>query len=224
MRIVADEKAKVKVGEQFGRLTVLGKPFRVRKPNQWYAAVVCECECGSIVVVSEHGLSVRGNRSCGCLRLETAERHLATHGMSKTRLYKIWKGIIKRCLNPKSWDFHRYGGRGIGVCGEWMDFSAFNQWAVMNGYADHLSIERNNNDGNYEPGNCRWATQLEQSRNTRRTNRITALGETKCLSAWMTDQRSLVEPDTVKRRYYRGWSIEKALLTPSCGSNKSRAG
>lgn len=87
------------------------------------------------------------------------------HGMSRTRIYKIWKDMRRRCSNPKRECYKRYGGRGIRVCDEWHDFINFYEWSMANGYCDNLTIDRINNDGNYEPSNCRWTNQSIQAIN-----------------------------------------------------------
>lgn len=107
------------------------------------------------------------------------------HGGTHTRLYNVWCGMKERCKNPKSKRFARYGGRGIKVCDEWEnDFAEFREWALNNGYADKLTIDRIDNNKGYSPDNCRWATQKEQNRNYSRNHMITYQGETKCLVDW----------------------------------------
>ena len=132
------------------------------------------------------------------------------HGRSPIRLYRIWKSMRERCNNPCYSTYYRYGGRGIGICSEWNDFASFRDWALVNGYSDELSIDRINNDEDYSPQNCRWATDREQS-NNRRTNLLFTIdGVTKTLAEWSYD--SPVKYSTVYSRVkYHGWPIEKAL-------------
>ena len=117
-----------------------------------------------------HTLNVKfGNtKSCGCYQKRIISETHKTHGLIETRLYRIWTNIKDRVLNPKNKQYNDYGGRGITICDEWKnDFMTFYNWATTNGYSEELSIDRIDNDGNYEPSNCRWATQTIQCRNTR---------------------------------------------------------
>lgn len=155
-------------GKKYGRLT----PLEMVGQNEQHRALwFCECECGGNIVATTSDITRGHTRSCGCLRKETARKRMTKHGMRYTRLYCIWLGMKKRITNPNSQFYHCYGGRGISMCDEWMnDFMPFYKWAMENGYKDNLSIDRIDNDGNYEPNNCRWATEKEQAMN-RRTGR-----------------------------------------------------
>ena len=128
------------------------------------------------------------------------------------RLYSIWKTMRQRCLNPKSTNFHKYGARGITVCEEWDSFISFQDWAYLNGYAQNLTLDRIDNDGDYEPANCRWATYIEQNNNRRDNKRITFQDQTMTISEWA---RYLGMSVTTlwSRLYEYNWSIEKALTT-----------
>ena len=136
-----------------------------------------------------------------------------THGKQPARLYRIWAGMIQRCTNPNKDSYPFYGGRGIEVCDEWRgDFIAFRFWAITNGYADNLTLDRIDNDGNYEPSNCRWETHLNQCNNTRRNHLLTFQGETHTISEWARIVG--MKADTLERRINaHGWSIERALTT-----------
>jgi hypothetical protein len=132
------------------------------------------------------------------------------HGKRKTRLYRIWANIKTRCTNTNDPHFDRYGGRGITICDEWKnDFKAFYDWSMSNGYADDLTIDRIDNNGNYEPSNCRWVTVAEQNRNKRNVKYITYNGETHTISEW-TDILHLGK-ETIRERLKRGWSETEAI-------------
>ncbi len=150
-------------GEKYGRLTVIeyiGKQ-KYRK-SLW----LCKCECGNYTNVVRSNLISGKIQSCGCIKREKTGSLNKIHGMRHTRLYRIWLNMKTRCTNPNYKEFDRYMGRGIKICKEWADdFMSFYKWAMSNGYADDLSIDRIDNDGDYEPLNCKWSTAKEQSQN-----------------------------------------------------------
>lgn len=144
------------------------------------------------------------------------------HGEAGTRLYRIWAGMKQRCTNPKNPAFISYGGRGISVCPEWIGFEGFQSWSHSNGYRDDLCLNRLNNDGNYSLDNCEWTTQKQQTRNTRRSNRITAWGETKTVMEWSEDGRCVVSYYCLRSRLGKhGFSPEEAIALPK-GTRKSK--
>lgn len=127
-----------------------------------------------------------------------------------TRLYRIWRTMIARTIYPSQAGYANYGGRGIKVCSEWLyDFYSFKNWAMENGYQDHLTIDRLNCDGDYAPSNCKWSSRKEQNNNQRRTIKMTYCGLTKNLTEW-ADLLG-VKYNTLHRRYKRGFSIERIL-------------
>lgn len=133
-----------------------------------------------------------------------------THGMAKTPTYSIWQHIRQRCLNPTADDYELYGGRGIKICEAWNDFATF--YADMGERPKGMSIERIDNNGDYTPENCKWATPREQASNRRTNRRISIGGETKTLTEWRNHYG--IRDETVRFRLKRGWPIERALSEP----------
>ena len=138
----------------------------------------CICDCGNEVVVSATNLKNDNTKSCGCFAIDNGVKRgkeSATHGMSRTRIYKIYRQMKARCYSPKKDNYGDYGGRGIRICDEWLGengFDNFLKWSTENGYDDDLEIDRIDNDGNYEPCNCRWVTKKINMRNRRASRYI----------------------------------------------------
>lgn len=137
-----------------------------------------------------------------------------THGMSHTRIYKVWCRMKSRCNNSNSSDYYLYGARGIGVCKEWTSsFEMFYKWAKENGYREGLTLDRIDVNGNYEPQNCRWVTMKIQSNNKRNNRLISFNGETRTIAQW--SEITGISKDTIAHRLKIGWDTEKALYAPS---------
>ena len=176
-------------GMKFNRWKVLALSQKTNKSKHRYWVCQCECEKAEIREVNEYHL-IKGNiKSCGCLAKEilsqrTGHRREDKHPHYK-RIYSIYDGMRKRCYNKNKDNYKHYGGRGITICDEWLnDFMTFYNWAINNGYQDNLTIDRIDNDGNYEPWNCRWATNEEQVYNKSDTVYITIDDKTKTILEW----------------------------------------
>lgn len=183
----------------------------------------CVCECGGETYSVTGNLMRGGALSCGCLRRENALLAATKHGMTHSRLHQIWTMMKDRCFNQKSKRYVDYGGRGITVCEEWLGengFINFYDWAMNNGYMDELSIDRIDNNGNYCPENCRWATIKEQQNNKRNNFLIEHNGETHTLAEWA--EITGKNRSTIKSRVKNGWNIEDALFGEKNIKNKSR--
>ena len=171
-------------GKKFGKLEVIG----VHDTGSRKTYYVCQCDCGNVKVVRADSLISGATKSCGCIKKEQDKTNLTANQrrkMSGTRIYETWQDMKRRCYNKQNARYDRYGGRGITVCEEWLnDFQSFYDWAINNGYSDDLTIDRIDNDGNYEPSNCRWSTVKEQCNNRSSNINITIGNATKSLMSW----------------------------------------
>lgn len=162
----------------------------------------CLCDCGKFIDVLAVSLKSGNTASCGCYKLES----ITKHSLCDSATYKSWSGMKSRCLNPKTPLYYRYGGRGIKVCDRWLDFNNF--LADMGERPHGASLDRINNNGDYEPSNCRWATRKEQANNTSSNNRITFNGVTKNLHEWASALR--ISTASLHKRL-KNWPLEQAL-------------
>lgn len=195
-------------GRVFGRLTVLRQG-----PNQGiHIRWVCQCSCGELATVLSSNLRKGKQKSCGCLKKETLTKHgFATKATPRHPLYDVWKGMMRRCYVAKDEHYANYGGRGIRVDERWHDISCFAADVPARPSPRH-SLDRIDNNRNYEPGNVRWATPKEQG-NNRRTNvffEIEAVRKT--VTQW--SEYAGVDVQVLKRRLAKGWSVQKAIETP----------
>lgn len=193
-------------GETFGRLTVVSR----EGGSKWN----CECLCGNYTTVRSYNLKSGATKSCGCLSAELSAVRKLKHGHARlgraTPEYKAWAAAIERCTNPKKRNWNRYGGRGVAVCEEWLySFEEFLAHVGLRPSSRHSLDRYPNNDGNYEPGNVRWATPEEQGRNTIATAFILISGEKICL----TDAAAKygISRSSIRRRLAKGWSPERAV-------------
>lgn len=199
------KKVEIKVGQRFGRLTVLQEDSKRDKSGAVY--YVCKCDCGTIKSICGIAMRRGVTRSCGCYNMDVIRKEKR---VIREPLYHIYAGIRSRCYSKKDPSYHNYGGRGIKMCDEWRsDFYSFQNWAFDNGYKKGLWIDRIDNDGNYEPGNCRWTTAKVQQRNKRTNINATIHGETKCLTEWAEEYD--IKPCTILRRWELGWRGEELL-------------
>lgn len=203
-------------GKKFNYLTVMYATGHIegKKGYFWH----CKCDCGNEVDVLGESLKSGNTTACGC-RKSVGWGNSYKHGMSGTRIYRIWMAMKRRCLNKNDDYYYNYGGRGITICNEWLGdngFQNFYKWSKENGYTDELTIDRINNDGDYEPSNCRWATRFEQMKNTRNTRRFEYNG--KLYTAKELEGFYGVTSTVIYQRIVsHGWNIEDAIKIPVRG-------
>lgn len=214
-----EEKYKMKfpVGTKIGHLTTIGEY------NQEEGTILCKCDCGNICKKSVNYLKERRNRQnayCG-RNCEYIKMNNMNYGYTNKRILGIWHCMRSRCYSIKNPKYKDWGGRGITICDEWLhSYKSFEDWALSHGYRDDLSIDRIDNDGNYCPENCRWATVKEQNENKRppvrpkhnktRKNVFTLNGETKSLVEWCEEKGVLVQTVTYRMKK-KGMDFETAL-------------
>lgn len=166
---------------------------------------LCQClKCGTIKAV--HIANLISGKSTKCRKCGTSK----THGKSDTRLYHIWHHVKNRCNNPNCDSYKNYGGRGVTICDEWLNFTNFNDWSIKNGYQNNLTIDRIDVNRGYSPDNCRWVDLVTQQRENKRTlHLITYNNETRCLSEWAKIYN--INYGTLRERLKRGWTFERAV-------------
>lgn len=204
------EVSNISIGSRFARLTVIKLTRKSTSRGKSRAAAFCKCDCGKIVSVLAFSLTGGRTRSCGCLQREASRLSGLTHGHSNTRVFRCWLAMKTRCLNPNSTSYYHYGGRGIGICKRWLKFENFLE--DMGYPPENYTLNRINNNGNYSPENCRWATPREQSRNTRRNKIWIINGVSGCIVEHC--ERFGIRQQVVWLRIKNGWSKLDALKTP----------
>ena len=196
-------------GKRFGKLVAVKSYYDQEKKVTFWE---CQCDCGNVCNVRANRLMHGRTKSCGCLK---KENHVKTHGMTKTRIYNIWRGMKKRCYDLTNHNYLYYGKRGITVCDEWRDsFDSFYCWAKHNGYQEQLSLDRIDNNGNYCPENCRWVSVKEQNNNRSVSINITYNGKTQNLSEWCKEL-NLPYIRIYQRIIKYGYTFEEAITEPS---------
>ena len=168
-------------GQKFNKLTAICFEYRDEKHNHYWRF---RCECGNKIVLRKNSVTSGNTTQCKQCSINSKKERAMTHGMTKTRLYREWAGIIQRCENPKDTSYKRYGKQGIAVCEEWHKFEVFKDWAMANGYSDDLTIDRIDSNGNYEPSNCRWVDVVAQNNNQKTNVTFEYNGETHTLAEW----------------------------------------
>lgn len=198
-------------GQRFGRLQVIERAPNRGKRIYW----VCHCECGTVHDVRQDDLRSGSTLSCGCHQYDK----MTKHGMWNTAAYKTWRSMLRRCELPSAHAYALYGGRGIKVCERWHDFLAFyaDMYPKPSGAA---SIDRIDNNGDYCPENCHWASRKEQSRNRSNNRIISYHGTERCVSEWAETLGMRVS--ALSERLRRGWTVEEALETPVHPGNRWR--
>jgi hypothetical protein len=207
-------------GNKYGKLTAISYQGNDKHGK---AVWLCRCECGNEKFFV--GCDLRSNKiaSCGCLQKELASEYCrknkSKHKMCDTRIYSIWVHLKERCISKKSDNFKNYGGRGITICDKWLDFEGFYE-DMGRSYEEHIkifgenntSIDRIDNNKSYMKDNCKWSTLIEQSNNKRNNKHILYNGETMTLAE--ASRKFKINYDALLKRLKKGWSAEKALLTP----------
>jgi len=205
-------------GARFGRLVALEdtqtKNHASGSKSHFHE---CRCDCGAVLFISVYHLANGHTQSCGCLIAEITGERSRTHGLSKSRTYRIWSGMLTRCTNPKAINYPRYGGRGILVCDKWLhSFKSFLE--DMGEVPSGRTIERLDSNGNYYKENCTWSTPSEQARNTSRTINLTFNGITLPTVEWA--KRIGLDRSVIQDRYHRGWPVDEILTTPIGGRKR----
>ena len=205
-----------RLGERRGRLEVISFAGLDSKGK---AIWLCKCDCGKEVLIKSNHFnqpSYTGEWGCGCFRFQSISSRSSTHGESTrgrpTPEYATWISMRARCLNPNSNGYDDYGGRGITICKRWDSFENFLEDVGRKPSPKHSLDRFPNVNGNYCPENCRWATKIEQARNTRRTHLIEYLGEEKCISEWAEIFK--ITPQIITGRLKLGWTVKDALEIP----------
>lgn len=208
-------KRKDLSGVIFGRLKVIGAASNYRLPSGKSVTMWnCQCECGKEITTMADSLLSERTKSCGCLN-DDMRRARATHGCTRSTEFNTYHNMMRRCYDPKSDHFKYYGGRGIIVCERWR--SSFKKFLEDMGYkpSQNHSIDRKDNNGNYEPVNCHWGILEEQANNKRNNFWIEIDGKQLTLPQWAKVVG--IDSQLIRNRIWRGWGIKRAVMTPNPG-------
>ncbi len=192
------------IGKRFGGLVAI-RPVALNKWGKYIWEF--KCDCGKKFTIAPNQ---KKTISCGCLTSELLRQNSTKHGLSKTREYRIWTNMKTRCTNPIHINWETYGGKGIRYCERWEKFENF--FSDMGKCPEGMSIERKDNDGNYEPKNCLWATSKQQGNNKSTNHLLTYNGKTQTMSQWAEELG--VKKSTINSRVTMGWSDERIITTP----------
>jgi hypothetical protein len=198
-------------GLRYGKL-VVRKFVGLAQTKAHSALWECVCDCGGVSVVEGSKLQSGQTQSCGCIQRAAIGLRSKRHGLTNSRAYHIWSSMKRRCIAPTSKHYKWYGARGIRVCDSWL--GSFEQFVSDMGLPlPDMTLDRIDNNGNYEPGNCRWVKQKSQNRNKRNTIRIVLGGEEGALAAFA--ERFGVPYALAYHRHRRGWSPERLFIAPT---------
>ena len=194
---------------RFGRLVVVGEaePYVSPSGNK-IRRCDCKCDCGRTTIVYAGHLTSGNTKSCGSCYNGLSNERIQKHGKSNTRLYHIWCTMRERCRVKPEYSH-------VSVCEEWQKFEPFYEWSMSHGYADNLTIDRIDNNGNYEPSNCRWATWTQQMNNVSKNRKVTFHGVTCTIAEW--SRMFCIPYHALRYRIEKGWDFERALTTPTQG-------
>lgn len=206
-----DCKLENLVGQKFGKLTVIEKTEKYKGHSKYK----CVCDCGKETIAISNNLKRGKTQSCGCGEVENRKANwdkFRTHGLRNHPLHETWTRMKGRCYNKKNEKYKDYGGRGIYVCEEWKkDFKSFYDWSIENGWQEGLTIDRRNNDGIYEPANCRWVPNEVQANNKRTNVFITYQGEVKTIAQWA--KHFNIGASLISQRLKRNLSLDAVFMT-----------
>lgn len=214
---------EIKIGDTFGRWTVIGDSIIEKHARKYLCK--CGCEKQTVRYVLANGLKSGRSKSCGCYRSDLTHERCFIHGEIRTRLYNTWIRMRDRCNNPNNKEYKNYGGRGIKVCDEWEhSYESFKKWAYENGYDEKLkgiqsSIDRIDNNSGYSPDNCRWADMYTQCNNRSSNKYITYNGKTQTFSQW--GREFGIKPHTIRYRYVLGYDLDDVFYQGNLNFRKT---